>query len=557
MKTRIATLLFLLLSICADAAKAPAPPFSNGVNLSDWFNMEDAGYLDRDRYTADDFADMKSIGIDVVRLPLNFPPFMGDAPGYTFSDEFLAALDHAVALAEEAGLHVILDQHSYYGSRWFRLDPGEKIVTSGLSQLAKRYASHGDKIVYELFNEPGGELTDALWGPMQQRLIDAVRQYDKNHYIIATGLGCNIANLFKLPRYTDSLLIYTFHYYNPFLFTHQGADWDNSPQKDLIGIPYPYNAATMPAKPQSFVGNTYYEPLYDKYANEAVTDEPMRNAFVRAMHFGRERNAPVFVGEYGTLTTVPDAERCRWYADATRLFEATGIARTAWEWRVLSSAINFGFFPNDKCGIFGLNLDAALAAAAGFDTAAWQPADELWFYRDCRASWWNKPSDVNINLTDMANPASGSACISWKIAGAYSSLRMELWPVADFSSFAADGGYLEFDIASDGPLPRLNVRFVQYKEGAPWQWRLITLVGTDADDIHGRRFKADGQWHHVRVPLAAMWVCGTSGTWKDKPDPGEEGFAYDCVNALEFAAEGQSTIIGTTLRLDNIRLTKN
>ena len=48
-------------------------PFTKGLNLPDWFNVAEARWLNPDTYTEKDFDQLKSLGIDVVRLPINFP----------------------------------------------------------------------------------------------------------------------------------------------------------------------------------------------------------------------------------------------------------------------------------------------------------------------------------------------------------------------------------------------------------------------------------------------------------------------------------------------------
>lgn len=102
-------------------------PFTKGLNLSDWFNVSEAYWFNPDTYTEKDFDQLKSLGIDVVRLPINFPIFMGQAPSYTFNQKMLTALDKAVEWAAARGIYVILDQHSYYGSRVFPEGYGEEL----------------------------------------------------------------------------------------------------------------------------------------------------------------------------------------------------------------------------------------------------------------------------------------------------------------------------------------------------------------------------------------------------------------------------------------------
>ena len=53
-----------------------------------------------------------------------------------------------------------------------------------------------------------------------------------------------------------------------------------------------------------------------------------------------------------------------------------------------------------------------------------------------------------------------------------------------------------------------------------------------------------------------MWICGTQGNWKLGPDEGDEGFAWDCIQHLEFAPEGNESLLGKTVYIDNIRIRK-
>ena len=137
---------------------------------------------------------------------------------------------------------------------------------------------------------------------------------------------------------------------------------------------------------------------------------------------------------------------------------------------------------------------------------------------------------------------------------------MPVWPVADFSAYPGANAKLEFSIKATEDISKINVRFVQYKSSVKYQWRNLVTVGTSTDvpDNHGLRIFADGNWHRVSVPLSFFWILGTSGTgeiWKNQPGSGDEGFAWDCVNALQFAAEGESSLIGKTVWIDDIRIT--
>jgi len=61
-------------------------------------------------------------------------------------------------------------------------------------------------------------------------------------------------------------ILYEFHFYEPFLFTHQGADWTDG-KTNITNLPYPYKRKEMPQ-----VSNEAKKPSaddYERYPDEA------------------------------------------------------------------------------------------------------------------------------------------------------------------------------------------------------------------------------------------------------------------------------------------------
>ena len=103
------------------------------------------------------------------------------------------------------------------------------------------------------------------------------------------------------------------------------------------------------------------------YRNYPVngTLEAVKSCFDQYVDFSRERNAPVFCGEFGCLWTVPNEERVNWYRLVVGLLAERGIARTSWDYYA-----SFGVFNKTPRGVrpqFPQDLNRPLLAAMGLN----------------------------------------------------------------------------------------------------------------------------------------------------------------------------------------------
>lgn len=394
---------------------------------------------------------------------------------------------------------------------------------------------------------------------MQQRMIAEIRNIDKQIIIIATAVGCSYKRLNEIPEYNDKRMIYTFHFYDPFLFTHQGANWDNLAIEKIKNVPFPYDAASMPAMPSEFKGTEFeeYYNLYPAQGTEKFIGEVLMDAYSWAL----SNNKLLFCGEFGTLTTCPTAERAHWYKTVCDYFSAYGIAWTAWEYRD-TKVPNFGIFKG--ANIFESNLDVELINAMGLTLPPGYEngCPQVIYFDDEIPFWWNQGGkwdgyEPKIDFMCKDKPYDGSLnCIRWDIDNIWGGLVMTSWPVADFTTQYNAGASLQFAIRTTDTLDKLVVRFTQYKTGALYQWRNMTEISTTDGAATAYQFANDGEWHIISIPLQKLWIRGTQGTWKDAPDEGEEGFAWDCINHLEIVPEGNNNVLGKTVYIDNIVIKK-
>ena len=100
------------------------------------------------------------------------------------------------------------------------------------NQIAEHYKNYGENLIFELLNEPNNNLTDSLWNKYIIECISNYREIDSNRTLIVGPSNWNSINsLEKLNLSKDNNLIVTIHYYFPFQFTHQGAEWMDGSNK--------------------------------------------------------------------------------------------------------------------------------------------------------------------------------------------------------------------------------------------------------------------------------------------------------------------------------------
>src|SRR5690554_3019824 len=130
-------------------------PFQRGINLTNWFQARSPGAIQFGKYGKKDFENIKSLGCDVIRLPINLHSMTMGAPEYKPDPLFLTFLDSAVAWAEDLELHLIIDNHSFDPA--VNTDPAvELILVKVWSHMAQYYKDKYENLYYEVLNEPHG-----------------------------------------------------------------------------------------------------------------------------------------------------------------------------------------------------------------------------------------------------------------------------------------------------------------------------------------------------------------------------------------------------------------
>lgn len=147
--------------------------------------------------TADDFVQVKKLGLNHVRVPFHYSLLESDdAPG-VYEDAGWKWLDNVVKWSEDAGIYCILDLHGAPGGQsnaehtgerdknqmWSK--PANALRTVKLWQaLAKRYKGKKAIAAFDLLNEPMGAPDAKTMLTFQFQLFRAIRDIDPTRLVI-------------------------------------------------------------------------------------------------------------------------------------------------------------------------------------------------------------------------------------------------------------------------------------------------------------------------------------------------------------------------------------
>lgn len=311
-----------------------------GVNLGGWISQ----YRDAKKEHFDSFiteADIEQIagwGMDHVRLPIDYMVLEDDKNPFIYREEGFSYVDSCIGWCERYNLNIILDLHRVPGYAFYSLSDNELFENEHMQkryirlwqEFAKRYLSYGDNLVFELLNEIVEPNSDR-WNQLIKKAVAGIREIDRERIIIIGGNHYNSVNtLHELDRIEDDNLVYTFHFYEPHIFTHQKAGWEPL-LKDIDEIMYPSGNdmyKTYLSKTDKFKNHYAFDKIVDK--------EYLRRYLQPALDFAKERNCILYCGEYGVIEYAPIEGNLRWHKDFSELLIEYGIGRAVWNYKLMS-----------------------------------------------------------------------------------------------------------------------------------------------------------------------------------------------------------------------------
>ena len=330
----------LALSGCrAGASEASTDAFTihRGLNISHWLSQSRVRGLARERYfTEKDVAYIASEGFDHLRIPVDEEQLFLEN-GEKDAEAF-ALLHDALGWCRKYGLRAVVDLHilrsHHFNAAEKPLFTDEKAQESffecwrKISGELKGYSNGWG--AYELMNEPVADQAED-WNKLVRRCVEVIREREPQRTLV---IGSNRWQRFEtvkeleLPE-NDPNIIVSFHYYDPFLFTHYLAGWTDN--RDYFGkvhypgrVVAPEDLAKLPADLAVRFGD-WTKQVYDKDA--------FKRDFAEALSVAKARGLQLYCGEYGCINSSPVPDRVRWWRDINEVFEEMGIARAVWDYK--------------------------------------------------------------------------------------------------------------------------------------------------------------------------------------------------------------------------------
>jgi endoglucanase len=337
-----------------------AKSLQHGINLSGWFAGSDLSSQRLDVFTNE--ADLKLIhemGFDSVRIGITPSAIARHGDTQAASPAVLATLDRAVnaALANHLSVMLCLFPNDDYKHNLATQAGVEDMLVFWRILAAHFAGADANRIFYELINEP--EVPDAYrWMGIQARAVEAIRDIDQQHTIIATAANYgSLPDILQVEPVRDANVIYNFHFYEPYQFTHQGAPWGSPEWIYYKDIPYPASPEAIAAQLKNVPGDLARYNLY-LYAAVGWNRESIAGRIAFAAAWAHERNVPLICDEFGAFRdTAEPASRARWISDVRSALEQNHIGWLMWDYRG-----NFGVVHRDNGRI---TPDAAILKALG------------------------------------------------------------------------------------------------------------------------------------------------------------------------------------------------
>ncbi|MBT9483836.1 cellulase family glycosylhydrolase [Sediminibacterium sp.] len=274
-------------------------------------------------------------GFETVRLPVAFDYFMREG-SVQLNEQILQKLHETYMNCRRLNLKLVIVYHYGKLNNQNKETETERIIKIWKQVINYMREFSYEKLFLELYNEPTTDMD--IWKSTATTLVRELRKEDPDRIFIIGGANYNgINELLTMGKLSsdDGKILYTFHFYEPYVFTHQGAEWTKE-KTYMTGLPYPFKKRKMPellgAAPDSEVIKEF-----ERFPRESNFDY----LFMRIKKIKMEadkQNLPLICTETGVINLASAKAKSAYLRDITSIMKRFDIPVMLWDY-------------NDKFGI--------------------------------------------------------------------------------------------------------------------------------------------------------------------------------------------------------------
>lgn len=417
MRARRVVAAFLVVIACAAVrpAVAEVPVLKRGINFELWQHWTNRAEFVAPGWDRANFPDwskaiddaaltaLRREGFDFVRLNVDPSPFLW-LPEET--PRLLDAVATAVARLRATGFKVVIDLHLVPDTPDRPLGLHAVLGTGGVaaSDVFDRYAdlvatfatrfrdAPPNAVALELLNEPDQDwfsyaaLLDRWPAQLERLHATARRAAPKLPLVLSGARGGGIEGLERLDarRFAgDDALLWSFHYYEPYVVTHAGLPWESGPGYFLTRVPFPADRIdrnrriALLADAARRVRAEIADPAVraereaaitrrlDDYVASGAGPATIDRDFDRARAWAAANGVPasrMLLGEFGVFQDGADpAARIAVVRATRRAAEAQGFAWAIYTAGLTRARSSFGILDDTRA----MRVEDAVAAALG------------------------------------------------------------------------------------------------------------------------------------------------------------------------------------------------
>lgn len=258
------------------------------------------------------------LGFNHIRIPIRWEPAARSSatPPYTINPTFLNRIKQVVDSALNNHLHAIINMH-HHDELFANPDGQKERFLAQWKQISVFFKDYPDSLLFEILNEPNGKMTAEKWNVFSAEALATIREDNPDRIVlIATPEWGGLGGLPYLQLPDDENIILTVHYYNPFQYTHQGAEWVTG-SNEWMGTEW----------------------------NDSETERMVvQQEFAPLVAYEKAHNVPVHIGEFGSYSKSDIGFRKKWTTYISRYLETLN-----WSWAYWEFSAGFGIYnPNTK-----------------------------------------------------------------------------------------------------------------------------------------------------------------------------------------------------------------